>query len=91
MNYPKTAELWNYSSIDVERIVQLVKSKAWELVHGMEQRICDQALQKLTTADDIKQVYKAQGIIRGFQERDGELQMIFDQAKTEEKEKKDEV
>lgn len=91
MNYPKTAELWNYSSIDVERIVQLVKSKAWELVHNMEQRICDQALQKLTTADDIKQVYKAQGIIRGFQERDGELQMIFDQAKTEEKEKKDEV
>ncbi|KKM07329.1 hypothetical protein LCGC14_1734970, partial [marine sediment metagenome] len=65
----------------------------WELVHNMEQRICDQALQKLTTADDIKQVYKAQGIIRGFQERDGELQMIFDQAKTEEKEKekKDEV
>jgi len=84
--YEQTADRERLAPQEVEILVDLLDSRAWEiLVNIQEKYINDPALRTLQESTDIHEIVRAQGMRRAFRDLDGILSRIYKGAKEETK------
>ena len=82
--YQQTAEKELLSPQEVEILVELLDSRAWEVLVDIQDRyVNDPALRVLQASTDIYEIVRAQGMRRAFRDLDGILVRIYREAKAE--------
>jgi len=86
VEFSKTAKTWNLLPEEIKMLREFMDSREYRLLQEMEKIIKEGAETTLAFATDVNDICRAQGILRGFRLRDGNLQMIFDQTEEEKEE-----
>lgn len=86
--YEETADREQLAPQEVEHLVEMLESRAWEVLVDLQERyIGNVATRVLETSPDRDEMLRAQGMKRAFRDLDGVLNRIYRAAKEERSEK----
>lgn len=82
--YEETADREKLAPQEVEHLVELLDSRAWEILVSIQERyVGDPARRIMETSTDIHEIVRAQGMRRALRDLDGILSRIYKAAKAE--------